>query len=196
MPRTVVAGFTPKEGVHYTGAVVQRGRAQPRARLPQQADDHRLDLADRVRGVHPEEPAPQPRRKCRGDEKADRAASRKRRRGAAHRRHGGVRLQLSGRHRAGAGDLDPGRRAGDRRGSRRRHQVLLARRHDGLGDADAHRAGARRSAQPLAGHADLAAPARHARSRRRQRACRAQDGRDPVRLDRRRARRLPVRRPA
>ena len=37
------------------------------------------------------------------------------------------------------------------------------------------------------------APARYARARRRQRACRAQDGRDPVRLDRRRARRLPVR---
>jgi hypothetical protein len=30
--------------------VVQSCRAQPRARLPQQADDHRRDLADRVRG--------------------------------------------------------------------------------------------------------------------------------------------------
>ena len=76
----VVAGFTPKEGVALHGAVVQRQRAQPRAGLPQQADDHRLDLADRVGGLHAEEPAPQPRRECRGDEEADRAASRKRRR--------------------------------------------------------------------------------------------------------------------
>jgi predicted TIM-barrel fold metal-dependent hydrolase len=52
----------------------------------------RLDLADRIRGIHAEEPAPQPRRKRRGDEEADRTASRKRRRGAADRRDGGVRL--------------------------------------------------------------------------------------------------------
>jgi hypothetical protein len=88
----VVARFTPEGRRSLYCTMVQRERAQPGARLPQQADDHRLDLADRVRGVHPEEPAPQPSRKHRGDEEADRAASRKRRRGAADRRDGGVRL--------------------------------------------------------------------------------------------------------
>ncbi len=72
------------------------------------------------------------------------------------------------------------------------NQVFLARRHDGLGDADARRARVGRRAQPPARHADLPAPARYARTRRRQRACRAQDGRNPVRLDGRRAGRLPV----
>src|SRR5262245_20508017 len=67
----VVAGFTSTEGVHYTGLWFNASGLY-RARLPQQADDHRLDLADRVGGVHPEEPAPQPRRKRRGDEEADR----------------------------------------------------------------------------------------------------------------------------
>src|SRR6266446_5979609 len=79
----VIAGFIPKEGAHYTA---QRERAEPGPRLPHQADDHRLDLSDSVRGVHPEEPAPEPRGKRGGDEEADRTASRKRRRGAADRR--------------------------------------------------------------------------------------------------------------
>src|SRR5712671_3694111 len=66
----VVAGFTPKGGRPLHGAVVQRERAQPGAGLPQQTDGIGLDRADRVGGVHAEEPAPQPRRKRRSDEKA------------------------------------------------------------------------------------------------------------------------------
>ena len=97
----VVAGFTPKEGVHYTALWFNASGLNRALVFRNKLTITGCDLADRVGGVHPEEPAPQPRRECRGDEKADRAASRKRRRGAADRRDGGVRLQLSGRHRAG-----------------------------------------------------------------------------------------------
>ena len=51
-----------------------------------------------------------------------------------------------------------------------RDQIFLAGRHDGLGDADAHRARTGRGEEPLARHADSAPPARYARARRRQRA--------------------------
>ena len=141
------------------GAVVQRRRAQPRAGFPQQIVDHRLDLAVRVGRVHAEEPAPQPCRQRRGDAQADRAASRKQRAGAADRRDGGVRLQLPGRHQARAGRQHLGGRARHRQGGRRRDRVFLAGRHDGLGDAAAHRARDRRGAQPLARHEDRAASA-------------------------------------
>jgi len=88
----VVAGFTPKEGVHYTAlwfnasglnrALVFRNKLTITGSISLTASEV----------VHPEEPAPQLRRKHRSDEEADRAASRKRRRGAAARRDGGVRL--------------------------------------------------------------------------------------------------------
>ena len=152
----VVAGFTPKEGVHYTALWFNANGLEPGAGLPQQADDHRLDLADRVGGLHPEEPAPQPRRERRGDE-----ASRPRciSKTASTVPRIGVMAAFGCNYQ---GDIAPaqvicdaGGRARDRRGGRRRHQVFLAGRHDGLGDADAHRARARRGAQPLARHADL-----------------------------------------
>jgi hypothetical protein len=70
----VVTGFTPKEGVHYTGLWFNAAGLERVLQVPQQVDDHWLDLADRLGRVHAKEPASQPRRECCGDEKAHRAA--------------------------------------------------------------------------------------------------------------------------
>ena len=103
------------------GAVVQRQGPRARARLRRQAAALRRDLAVGLRGVHPQEPAPQPRREPRGDAQADRAAPRQGHRGHPHRRDGGVRLQFPGRHRARAGGARAGRRLRHRgRGGRER----------------------------------------------------------------------------
>ena len=143
----VVAGFKPKHGVDYTAlwfnanglnrALVFRNKLTITGSISLSASE----------GFTQKNLQPQPCRERRGDAQADRAAPRKRRRRAAHRRDGGVRLQLPGRHRAGAGDPHARGRARDRRGGGRRDQVVLARRHDGLGDAGAHRARDRRGAR-------------------------------------------------
>ena len=81
-PRSFRAGPTPRTSSPASprrrGSTTRRCGSTPTGStapcLPQQADDHRLDFAVRVRRLHAEEPAPQPCRQCRGDEEADGAA--------------------------------------------------------------------------------------------------------------------------
>ena len=59
----VVAGFTPKEGVHYPGLWFNVNGLNRALVFRNKADDVRLDRLDCVGSVYAEEPAPQPRRK-------------------------------------------------------------------------------------------------------------------------------------
>ena len=146
----VVGGLQGQARHRLHRAVVQRQRAGAGAGVPRQAHHQRRDCAHRVGGLHAQEPQPQPCRERRGDAQADRAAPLARRRRRPHRRDGGLRLQLPGRHLARAGDPHARGRARHRRRGGHRDQAVLARRHDGLGDAGAHRARARRGARALA----------------------------------------------
>ena len=58
-----VAGLQGQAGRALHRAVVQRERAQPGAGVQGQADHQRQHLADRVGGLYPQEPQPQPRAK-------------------------------------------------------------------------------------------------------------------------------------
>ncbi len=97
----VVEGFTAKPGVEYTGLFFNGNGLDRALAFKDKLTDQRGDLADRVGGVHAQEPEPQPRRKHRGDEEAQRVAAVQRHSGHPDRGHGGVRLQLPGRHLAG-----------------------------------------------------------------------------------------------
>ena len=149
----VVGGFNAKPGLDYTALWFNAAGLKRALAFRDKLTDHRLHLAVRLRSLHAEEPEPQPCRERRGDAQADRPASRARRAGEPHRRDGRVRLQLPGRHRARAGRPHARGRARHRRRGRRRDHLVLARRHDGLGDAGAHRARARRGARALAADA-------------------------------------------
>ena len=190
----VVAGFTPKAGVHYTAlwfnasglnrALVFRNKLTITGAISLTASEgftqknlHRshaenVEAMRKQTALHLENGVD----------------------GAAHRGDGGVRLQLPGRHRAGAGHLDPGGRA--RIAAEAGADIKYFSLADTMGWATPMRIervlGEVRSRWP-----DMPislAPARYPRACRRQRACRAEDGRDAIRFDGRRARRLPVRR--
>ena len=143
-------GLQGEAGARLHGPVVQRQRTGAGAQIPRQAHHHRRDCADCLRRLYAQEPQPQPCRERGGDAQADRPAPLARRARQPHRRDGRVRLQLPRRHRARAGRAHARGWACHRRRSGHRNQVVLAGRHDGLGDARAHRARARRGARALA----------------------------------------------
>ena len=64
----VVEGFTAKPGVHYTGLFFNGNGLDRALAFKRQADDQRVDFADRVGRFHAQEPEPQSGRKHRGDE--------------------------------------------------------------------------------------------------------------------------------
>ena len=111
----VVAGFTAKPGVEYTGLFFNGNGLDRALAFKDKLTIHGSISLTASEGLHAQEPQPQPCRECRGDEEAQRRAVVEGRSGQPGRGDGGVRLQLPGRYCAGPGDLDAGGRPGDRR---------------------------------------------------------------------------------
>ena len=146
----VVAGFTPKEGVHYT-ALWFNASGLNRALVFR----NRLTISGAISLTASEEFTQKNLHRSHAEN-----VEAMKKQTALHLENGvevpriGVMAAFGCNYQ---GDIapaqvifNPGRRSGDRRGNRRRHQIFLARRHDGLGDAAAYRARVGRRAQPLA----------------------------------------------